>query len=82
MDRELVFELAGFTEEDIEALLRKHEIPPSGTYCLLFSREFFKAIETLPNFGNDEDLEEMKKVEWRPHQLLRLEGYPCTGKFL
>lgn len=82
VDREVVFELAGFKKEDIEALLRKHDIPPSGAYCLLFSREFFKAIENLPNFAGDEDLEGMKKVEWRPHQLLRLQGYPCTGKFL
>jgi hypothetical protein len=82
VDRQAMFELAGFTETDVQDLLRKHEISPNGTYCLLYSREFFAAIENLPNFAGEDDLEKMKTVEWRPHQLLTLQGFPCTGKFL
>ena len=82
VDREAMFELAGFTETDIRDLLHKHDIPPDGTYCLLYSREFFEAIENLPNFAGEDDLKEMNTVEWRPHQLLTLQGFPCTGKFL
>ncbi|WP_376695403.1 hypothetical protein [Wenzhouxiangella sp. EGI_FJ10305] len=82
VEHQAMFELAGFTETDIKDLLRKHDIPPSGTYCLLYSREFFAAIENLPNFAGEDDLEKMKAVEWRPHQLLTLQGFPCTGKFL
>lgn len=82
VDRQLMLELAGFTENDIDALMRKHDISPNGAYCLLYSREFFAAIENLPNFAGDEDFEEMKAVQWRPHPLLTLQGFPCTGKFL
>lgn len=82
VDHRAMFELAGFTETDIRDLMHKHGISADGTYCLLYSREFFAAIENLPNFAGEEDLQAMKAVEWRPHPLLTLQGFPCTGKFL
>lgn len=81
IDHDVMFELAGFSIEDIDALMRKHRLPENGRYCLIFSREFFEAIEQMPRFSSDDDLEQMKKLEWKPHPFLAQAGFLCEGKF-
>lgn len=81
-DQRLLFQLAGWSDAHVDSLMAEHDILSNASYCLLHSREFFKAIESFPNFAAEEDLEKAKKVEWRPHPLLTLLGFPCTGKFL
>jgi|GEM_PF-1466438 len=81
IDHNTMFEIVGFTKEEISDLMQKHELPKHGVYCLLFSREFFERIVELPNFGSDEDLKRAKSLEWQRHPFLNLPGFPCAGAF-
>ncbi|APX93453.1 hypothetical protein BWR19_11215 [Halomonas sp. 1513] len=82
VDHDAMLVLAGFSNAEIEALLTAHQLPDHGRYCLLFSPEFFKAIERMPRFSSLDDLERMKRVEWEVHPFLSLPGFPCQGKFM
>lgn len=82
VDHGAMHELAGWDDRKIETLMRRHGLPPEGKYCLLYSREFFAAIDDFPNFAEDDDLEQARSVEWRPHSLIELPGFPCSGKFM
>jgi hypothetical protein len=82
VDREAMYRLAGWDEGRVDELMQRHGLPPEGKYCLLYSREFFAAIDGFPNFAGDDDLEQARSVEWQPHRMLQLPGFPCSGRLM
>lgn len=82
VDHETMYRLAGWDDQRIDELMQHHRIGNKGEYCLLYSREFFAAINDFPNFAGDDDLARAHAVQWRPHRMLELPGFLCTGKFL
>lgn len=81
IDHDSMFELAGFSQDKVVELMHSYRLPANGRYCLIFSPDFFEAIERMPRFSNADDLESMKQLQWKPHPFLALQGFPCTGKF-
>jgi hypothetical protein len=82
IDHDRMYSLAGFTEDEVTELMNAHGLTENGRYCLVFSREFFDAIDTMPNFGSEQDLQKMDELEWRPHPFLKQQGFPCEGRFM
>ena len=82
IDHNAMFELAGFSDEKVQELMQAHQIPDNGRYCLIFSPEFFDAIEQMPRFSTEDDLDRMQNVEWKAHPFLTLRGFPCEGRFI
>ncbi|WP_017926891.1 hypothetical protein [Thioalkalivibrio sp. HL-Eb18] len=82
IDHDALFVLAGFSEAEIDALMLAHQLPKNGRYCLVFSPEFFDAIEQMPRFASEDELIGMDDLKWEPHPFLAVPGFPCTGKFL
>jgi len=82
VDYNAMFELAGFSDEEIRGLIQTHQLPDNGRYCLVFSPAFFEAIERMPRFSSEDGPDQMKNVEWNPHPFLSLPGFPCEGKFM
>ena len=82
VERSLIFDKAGLSPTAVEEMMHRHELPDWATHCLLYSPAFFVALEQLPHFAGDTDLEQARAVEWRPHRDLSLRGSPCRGRFL
>lgn len=82
MDDAAMFELAGFSDADIDALMTTHNLPADGRYCLVFSPEFFDAISDMPQFSSHDEVVGIDDVAWKPHPFLSLPGFPCTGRFM
>ncbi|MCK8516340.1 hypothetical protein M0534_08380 [Methylonatrum kenyense] len=77
-----MFELAGFSDADIDGLMQAHQLPADARYCLVFSPEFFDAIDHMPRFSSEDEVIGIEDVVWKPHPFLLLPGFPCTGKFV
>lgn len=82
VDHEAMYQLAGWDDQAIDELMQRHQLGAEGEYCLLYSREFFAAINDFPNFAGDDDLEQARAVGWQSHRMLELPGFPCSGKFM
>lgn len=82
VDHDAMFELSGLSSEEVDELMESYQLPENGRYCLIFSPEFFEAIERMPRFSPEDDLGQMKAVKWDPHPFLSLPGFPCEGKFV
>lgn len=81
IDHNDMFELAGFSDVEIYELMQAYQLPDNGRYCLIFSPEFFGAIERMPRFSSEDDMDQMNNVKWKAHPFLTLPGFPCHGKF-
>jgi len=81
IDHDAMFQLAGLSNEDINRLMQEYELAENGRYCLIFSPEFFEAVERMPRFSSADDREKMKTLQWKPHPFLGLPGFACHGKF-
>lgn len=82
VDHEAMYRLAGWDDQRIDELMQRHQLSSDGKYCLLYSPDFFAAIDSFPNFAGDDDLEQARAAEWQPYRMLELPGFPCSGKFM